>query len=521
MNPKRIVTAGGGYPFAVVAVAVTAVLLVPLRGRIPSPTVMLLFVPVIIGVSRVVSVRASAFAAAFAFVSLDFIFIPPYYRLTVASPSEWVGLFVFLVVALVSGQQTVQLRDRERSAVRRRDELALLNRLSSRIVSESGAAAVADFIASQVAKVLGAQRVALYAGGPVDGATACLAQAGLARCSRAEAELVDWVMRTSKAVGLPPAEDVPYDLRVVSVGAAEAIPGTVAQGAFIPLQTSTSLEGVLFVEPAENVAMTDDDVRLLAAVANLAATSFERQRLEEDAAHTEALREADRLKSTLVSSVSHELKTPLAAATARVTGLIDEGDSCDAARVGDELAAVAEDLDRLNDSIGDLLDLSRLESEAWEPRFEAHDVRDILGTVLSRLPATQRDRLHFDLAGDLPDVRADYAQLARALSNVIENALAYSPDGSEVSVSARYSGDIVELAVEDSGPGVPDVEKASVFEKFYRGQASASAPSGTGLGLAIAREIVRTHGGTVRVEDVRPHGARFVLTIPASTEETA
>jgi two-component system sensor histidine kinase KdpD len=521
MSLKRIVSAGGGYPFAVVAVTVTALVLLPLRGLTPSPALMLLFVPTIIGVSRVTTVRASAFAATFAFVTLDFLFIPPYYRLTVAAPSEWVGLFVFLVVALVSGQQTVQLRDRERSAVRSRDELALLNRLSFRIASESSTPAVAEFVASQVSDVLGARRVALYAGGLATDTVTCLAQAGLARPSRAEAELVDWVMHTSKAVGLPPAEDVPYDMRVVSVGAAEAIPGTAAQGAFIPLQTSTGLEGVLFVEPAEKVAMTADDARLLAAVANLAATSFERQRLEEDAAHTEALREADRLKSTLVSSVSHELKTPLAAATARVTGLIDEGESCDAARVREELAAVAEDLDRLNDSIGDLLDFSRLESDAWLPRLEAHDLRDILGTVLSRLPAPQRDRLHFDLAEDLPDVSADYTQLARALSNVIENALAYSPEGSEVAVSARRSGTLLELAVEDSGPGVPDAEKASVFEKFYRGAAaSASVPSGTGLGLAIAREIVRTHGGTLRVEDARPHGARFVLTMPASAEET-
>jgi two-component system, OmpR family, sensor histidine kinase KdpD len=291
-------------------------------------------------------------------------------------------------------------------------------------------------------------------------------------------------------------------------------------GVFVPLQTSTSLEGVLFVEPAEAGGMTADDGRLLAAVSNLAAASLERQRLEADAAHTEALREADRLKSTLVSSVSHELKTPLAAATARVTGLVEVGEGCDATRVRQELLAVAEDLSRLNDSIGDLLDLSRLESDAWQPRFEPHDVRDILGTVLARLPVGQRERVHFDLAEDLPDVRADHAQLARALSNLLENALVYSPADAEVKVGARPDGATIRLWVEDAGPGVPDAEKARVFEKFYRGAAAASAPSGTGLGLAIAREIVRTHEGTLRVEDADPHGARFILTIPIAHEET-
>jgi two-component system sensor histidine kinase KdpD len=231
------------------------------------------------------------------------------------------------------------------------------------------------------------------------------------------------------------------------------------------------------------------------------------------------LREADRLKSTLISSVSHELKTPLAAATARVTGLIEEGESCDAGRVQEELAAVAEDLGRLNDSIGDLLDFSRLESDAWQPHFEPCDVRDILGTVLSRLSASQRDRLHFELADDLPELHADFAQLARALSNLVENAVLYSAPNTMVTVGARAIGGVAELWIEDTGPGVPDTEKPYVFEKFYRGSVSATVPSGTGLGLAIAREIVRTHGGSISVEDADPHGARFVLALPIEEQK--
>jgi two-component system, OmpR family, sensor histidine kinase KdpD len=220
-----------------------------------------------------------------------------------------------------------------------------------------------------------------------------------------------------------------------------------------------------------------------------------------------------------VSSVSHELKTPLAAATARVTGLLEEGESCDAVRVHDELSAVAEDLGRLNDSIGDLLDLSRLESDAWEPHFDSYDVRDILGTVLSRLSAVQRDRMRFDLPADLPEVRADFAQLARAISNLVENALEYSPADTSVKVGAHVRGTALEIWVEDSGPGVPDSEKSQVFEKFYRGAASAHVPSGTGLGLTIAREILRTHRGTLRVEDKQGQGARFVLSLPLGDEE--
>ena len=158
---------------------------------------------------------------------------------------------------------------------------------------------------------------------------------------------------------------------------------------------------------------------------------------------------------------------------------------------------MSEDLDRLNDSIGDLLDLSRLESDAWQPHFEMQDVRDILGTVRSRLSReTARSRLVRPRRGPAPSLRATSRSWRVRFTNLVENALAYSPPGSSVTVGAEQRGDALELWVEDRGPGVPNHEKTRVFDKFYRGEASASVPGGTGLGLAIAREIVRSHGGT-------------------------
>jgi two-component system, OmpR family, sensor histidine kinase KdpD len=519
MDWKRIVSFGRGFPFAIACVAAATIVLSPLRGVLQAPTLMLLFVPVIIGVAAASGVQASATAAIVAFLLLDFTFTPPYYRLEVATSSAWIGLLVFLVVALIAGRQSGRLRVRERGALRRQGELELLNRLSFSIASEKSALGTGEFVAGRIAEVLGSGRAALYVGAPGADAPRCVAQAGLVAASPEETALVSWVMSTGKAVGAVPSEGLPYDQRIVSVGRGDALPGVVAEGVYLPLLTSTSLEGVLFVRLPSPDRPTVDDMRLLAAVANLAASSLERQRLLGEAAHVEALREADRLKTTFVSSVSHELKTPLAAATARVTGLVEEGEGCDAARVHEELTAVADDLGRLNNSIGDLLDLSRLESDAWQPLFEYHEVRDILGTVLSRLPAAQRERVHFDLADRLPTVHVDFAQFARAITNLVENALAYSPPQASVTIgAARRDGD-VDVWVEDHGPGVADEEKARVFDKFYRGAAAASAPAGTGLGLAIAQEIARSHEGSLRIEDVVPYGARFVLTLPAGPEE--
>ena len=379
-------------------------MLVPFRALLPTPVFMLLLVPVIVLIARISGVRPSATAAVLAFLLLDFLFVPPYYHLTVASVSEWIGLLVFLAVALVSGQQTGQLRQREQAALHRQSELELLNRLSFSIASEKSADATAELVVTQLAAVLDARRVALYL--EEHGESRCLAQAGQESPIASEQLLVSWVLKTSKGVGMPPGEGIPWDQRLVSVGADEAIPGVTADGVYLPLQTSKSMEGVLVLALEPTVSLGSDDVRLLAAVANLCASSIERQRLEEDAAHTQALREADRLKSTLVSSVSHELKTPLAAATARVTGLVEEGEGCDSTRVHEELVAVADDLARLNDSIVDLLDFSRLESDAWLPRFEPHDVRDILGTVISRLSTADAARVRFELGQESPKSRS-------------------------------------------------------------------------------------------------------------------
>lgn len=505
-----------GYAFAAASVGIASVILFPLRDVLSAPVVMLFFVPIIVGVARVFGTRASATAAVLAFLFLDLLYVPPYYQLTVASLPEWIGLMIFLAVALISGQQTGRLREREQAAVRRQTELELLNRLSFHIASEYSLTTTAEYVAQQVASGAATARVALYRCG-TDGEAVAVAHAGEGGPALEEAAFAQWVLDSNRAVGYGSVADGPSG-QVASVGRDEALPGITADALYLPLQTAVGLEGVLVARPSEPGWFGTDESRLLVSVANLTAAAFERERLADEAAHSQALRETDRMKSTLVSSVSHELKTPLAAATARVTGLLEEGGACDVERVHDELSAVAEDLAHLDGSIGDLLDLSRLESDAWRTRLEPEDVADILGTALSRLPRPWRSRVRFELQPDLPPVWADFAQLARAFVNLLENALAYSPEEALVVVGSATREEHVEVWVEDRGPGVPDLEKARVFDKFYRGSAASSAPTGTGLGLAITSEIARAHNGAVRVEDAVPYGARFVLELPAAGE---
>jgi two-component system sensor histidine kinase KdpD len=247
------------------------------------------------------------------------------------------------------------------------------------------------------------------------------------------------------------------------------------------------------------------------------------QRLQATATQAQALREADRLKSSLLSSVSHELKTPLAALSATVSNLLEHDVAWDEQNVREELQAIVADVTRLTNSINALLDLSRLEARTWEPHRDEYEFSDIVAESLETLTTRQRERVTVTLPDDLPTLWVDHAQWVRVMRNLVENAVLYTGDDARVHVGAAVdSGSgTVKMWVEDSGAGIPADERDEVFEKFFRGRATqADAPSGTGLGLAIAREIVRAHGGTIGVTDVQPHGARFVMTLPAEDESS-
>jgi two-component system sensor histidine kinase KdpD len=272
------------------------------------------------------------------------------------------------------------------------------------------------------------------------------------------------------------------------------------------------------VQSAEGVleALVDEQPdrsrrQFILSLAHLLAASLQSQRLNAIAMHAAAGREAERLRSAMVSSVSHELKTPLASITAAVTDLLEPDIQRNADAVQQKLRDVNEDLHRLDDAIADLLDVSRLEAQAWEPRPTDFEVGELVGSVVSRMPRTARERIRYAIPEDLPMLHLDFVQLSRALHHVLGNALEYSEG--PVTVGAEADGQFV-IWVGDEGPGIPDAEKPLVFDKFYRGAAGRSQRSSTGLGLSITREIVRANGGEVAIRDARPHGTKLLLSLP-------
>ena len=252
--------------------------------------------------------------------------------------------------------------------------------------------------------------------------------------------------------------------------------------------------------------------RLGEAVESLHAIARERERLEEEALEAEALRRNDLVKTAVIRSVSHDLRTPLATMHAAVDALGPEGPGLDADEQRELLATVRRELARLERYVENVLDLSRLEAGAATPSRALWTVDALTVQALAGLPGAERVEL--ELGDALPPVQIDAAQIERALANMLENALRFSPADSTVSVRAESRGAEVIVRIEDSGPGVPAADASAIFEPFRRSTRSR----GAGLGLAIARGFVEANGGRVWVESAPGGGASFALTLPAELE---
>jgi two-component system sensor histidine kinase KdpD len=506
------------FAVALLSVVLATALFWLIRRYLGKGHAALLYLPVVVFAASAGGTRAGHLAAALSFLAWNFFFLSPYGTFIIKDPKDWISLFVFLLVGTAMGVQTGRLQEREREALEREEEAALLYRLSAQMTSQTDTPALAKTLLEEALRLAGAQQTALFLPDR-DDRLRIYAQAGaVPDDERVESlrSVADRSCREMKAVGLPAPDgalerigeqwpiSVPWD-RFAS-------DEDEIRGVLLPLQATQRSEGALYVGVApENDPISPRVARFLVSLSYLAAAILERQRLQAEAAQSEALREADRLKSTFVSSVSHELKTPLSSISATVSNLLEGDVEWKPELLKEELSSIGDDLTRLNESIGHLVDLSRLEAGAWEPKRDRYEFGEILGTALSLFSSRDRRRISLAVPDDLPVLCVDFQQIARALQNLIENALLYSPAG--VSVGAAALDGSLEIWVEDEGPGIPPPDRERIFEKFYRGSA-AGTPSGTGLGLAIAREIVRYHGGRIRVEDRKPRGSRFVFSLP-------
>ena len=507
-----------GFVTAVLSIAVATAIFLPGRGVFAKAQWALLYLLVIVIVASVAGTWPAILAACLGFLAWNFFFLPPYDTFAIHDSKDWLSLGAFLVVGIAMGIQTGRMRERQERAEARGRETALLNHLSAYLVSEVSTDSMTQTMLQEASRLLdGASATLLVADHDER-----LSAAGGAEPSAADLRTAEWCYRNNKGLGLhaPDRGSATAGWPVIAQPGDWGTPNVDDSDVFLPLQTITSVHGVLhFARPAASEVPSKREEHLMVSIANLIAVFLERQRLQDELTSAVALREADQLKSSLLSSVSHELKTPLAGLSATISNLREGDTHWDEQTVREELAAVVTNVTRLNNSIGALLELSRLEARSWPARRDWNDLSDIASAGLAALPPHQRERVKVDMPDDLPAVNVDYEQWARVIQHLLENAVLYADGGQDVVLGARKSNGDLFMWVQDNGPGVLPEEKELIFEKFYRGkQAGATMPSGTGLGLAITREIVVAHGGSITVEDVEPHGARFVVRLPNACE---
>jgi two-component system sensor histidine kinase KdpD len=280
------------------------------------------------------------------------------------------------------------------------------------------------------------------------------------------------------------------------------------------LTGETSIGTLVAERPAGGRPFSRDDQLLLEAAARQATAALDRARLDARARIAQLDAETSQLRAAMFSSVTHDLRTPLASIKAGVTSLLDANVRHDPAQERDLLTTILEETDRLNRLVGNLLDLARIRAGALTPNRQPAAMDEIVEVVLARMrPRLAGHKVTTEFPAVLPDVSVDPVQLDQVLTNLLENAGRHAPGGTEIRVSVLWMQGAVQVRIADQGPGVPVQERDRVFEAFYRGSSTPDTP-GSGLGLAISKAVVVAHGGRIWIEDAQQGGCVVAFEIP-------
>ncbi|HEU5193827.1 MAG TPA: sensor histidine kinase KdpD, partial [Methylomirabilota bacterium] len=432
-------------------------------------------------------------AAVLSVAAFDFFFVPPYFTFAVSDARYHLTFIVMLVVALVISSLTVRTRAQAEAAHHREQQTAALYAMSRELAGSRGVDALLQIAMRHVAEVF-RTTVAVLVPGP--GGTLAPWSGGQFTLDTSDVAVARWAFEHKQPAGL----------------GTSTLPG--ASALYVPLLGSAGPVGVLGVRPADPHAM-DEPERLhqLETFAAQTALALERARLAEDAQAAEVSIETERLRNSLLSSVSHDLRTPLATITGAVTTILDAGTRVDAATRQDLLESVREEAERLNRLVQNLLEMTQLESGALQLHRDLHPLEEVIGAALGRVGKRLGDRrVTTRVPPDLPLVPIDDVLIEQVLVNLLDNAIKYTPPGSPIEIMATAGDRNVTVEITDHGPGLPPGTEDKVFEKFFRAQPPDAR--GVGLGLAICRGIVRAHGGRIWAQNIPGGGVAFLFTLP-------
>lgn len=506
-----------GYLVATLGVGLVTLALWLLQTHVDNPQRGLLFLLVVAAAAAASGTRAGVLAAVLGFLSWNFFFLPPILTFQLTNSRDWLTLFTFLFIGTLVGQMTGRMRAREADARAREEETAALYRMAQTLNEHSAPAGALPIVAEQILQMIPLRTLAVLGLDAKDQVALHAFGGDASVLGSTETErIVRWVLAQARAAGLPPAppgESIPWPFagswRDVGVDGDR-------RDLYLPLATGRRVSGVLMALPEGEGTLDVSACRHLVAAAAQISAFMERHLLQLETADLAARQEAEKMRVVLFSSLSHNLKTPLASLNATLGGLTARDVEWTPEMLRESVDLMAEDVKRLTLHIGNLLDLARLESGTWQPQRESSDVQELVETALRHLPADERTRIRVGAMAGNPSVSVDPVQIGQVIRHLVENALMYSPTGSPVTVDATTTDHgRVELTVDDQGEGVAPDERERIFEKFYRGRAAKkSSTRGTGLGLSICREIISAHAGLLEVRSSPSGRTRFAVSLP-------
>lgn len=483
----------GAHLVAILIVAITTAAALAARHLLQVPDVEMLFLLAVMVVGLTSGRRASLLAAVLSVLAYDFFIVPPPYTLDVSDARYLLTFAMMLGLGVVIGTLTQRLREQEHAAVVREQRTSTLYALSRSLGGALDAAGVAAASVHAVAEGFRSDAAFLAARGREQLEQLAIVPAAAA-LDPGELAVARWVLEHGRPAGR--GTDALADATVLCV----------------PLRTWGDVLAVLAVRPPGDRRLSGEQRELLEALARQAALALDRVRLADEARRAELRAKAEELRSGLLSSVSHDLRTPLAAITGAGTLLL-ESDGAEPALRRELTVTVVEEAERLERLVANLLDMTRLESGVVEPKREWVPLDEVVGAALTRLEHQLAGRpVVTDLAADLPLLSIDPVLLEQLLVNLLENAVRYTPPATEIAIRAVRRDGEVRVEIADRGAGIPPGQEERVFERFHR--VARPGVRGVGLGLAIARAIAQAHGGRLTAGSRPGGGAVFALTLP-------
>ncbi|AWC20677.1 Sensor protein KdpD [Aminobacter sp. MSH1] len=491
------------WPYFIATLHVTGALVVGflLDQFLDVRSIALVFLMAVLTSAVTLGLWPALFASLLSAGTYNFFFLTPLYTLDIGDPESVVAFLFFLIVAVIASNLTGRV---QRQAAAARERARMTEDLYLFAKKLAGTGTLDDVLwatAFQIASMLKVRVVLLL---PEEGSIAV--KAGYPPDDTlvdADIAAAKWAWEHNRAAGR----------------GADTLPG--AKRLYLPLRTGRMAVGVVGLDnDRQGPLLTPEQQRLFDALADQAAVAIERIQLVADVDRARLAVEADRLRSALLTSISHDLKTPLAGIMGAAGALREFGTSLPEEGRAELVTTVLDESERLNRFIANLLDMTKLESGAMEPNYALHYAGDIVGSALRRAAKiTAQHKTEVDMPADLPMLKLDPVLFEQVLFNLLDNAAKYAPEGSLIRIRGWADGTSVAIQMMDEGPGIPQADLERIFDTFYRVRKGDHVRAGTGLGLSICRGFVEAMGGTIVASNRadRP-GAVFTITMPVPAE---